>query len=290
MQDDIPELSGIVFMNSCDTMRRLNDAWQKVRPNDNTLLVDLPVSNDPGSVSFFAEELALLTDTLSQWSGNNITPERIENSIGRYNELAMHLNELKKRVDNGTLKDGSLRLQTIYNKAATEPIKDVMEMIKQMIDETNELSDGGLPVYLFGNVLPDPEAFVLFESCGARIVSEDLCTGSRMTHSIETDKSSDVFKRLANGLLSRTACARTVDPINPGKMALDVVERANACNARGVIGHTVKFCDPYLARMPSVRDALKKEGISFLLLEGDCTMRSIGQHKTRIEAFIEMLR
>ncbi|MBI4618985.1 MAG: 2-hydroxyacyl-CoA dehydratase [Desulfobacterales bacterium] len=143
MQDDIPELSGIVFMNSCDTMRRLSDAWQKVRPNDNTILVDLPISNDPGSVSFFAEELALLTDTLSQWSGNNITPEGIENSIGCYNELAMHLNELRKRVDSGTLKDGGIRLQTIYNKAATEPIEDVMEMIKQMIDEPNVLSDGG---------------------------------------------------------------------------------------------------------------------------------------------------
>ena len=111
-----------------------------------------------------------------------------------------------------------------------------------------------------------------------------------MINAIENDKSSDMFKRLANSLLSRTACARTIDPNNPGKMALDVVERAKACNVRGVIGHTVKFCDPYLARMPAVRDALKKEGLSFLFLEGDCTMGSIGQHKTRIEAFIEMLR
>jgi benzoyl-CoA reductase/2-hydroxyglutaryl-CoA dehydratase subunit BcrC/BadD/HgdB len=42
--------------------------------------------------------------------------------------------------------------------------------------------------------------------------------------------------------------------------------------------------------MPGVREALKREGIPFLLLEGDCTLRSIGQHKTRIEAFIEMMR
>jgi benzoyl-CoA reductase/2-hydroxyglutaryl-CoA dehydratase subunit BcrC/BadD/HgdB len=42
--------------------------------------------------------------------------------------------------------------------------------------------------------------------------------------------------------------------------------------------------------MPGVREALKREGLPFLLLEGDCTLRSIGQHKTRIEAFIEMMR
>ena len=52
----------------------------------------------------------------------------------------------------------------------------------------------------------------------------------------------------------------------------------------------MKFCDPYLARIPMIRKALQNEGIPMLVLEGDCTTRSIGQQKTRIEAFIEMLR
>ena len=76
---------------------------------------------------------------------------------------------------------------------------------------------------------------------------------------------------------------------DPGSMTGDVLKRAKESGARGVIGHTVKFCDPYLIRMPDIRDALKDEGIPFLLLEGDCTLRSIGQHRTRIEAFVEML-
>ncbi|OIP34456.1 MAG: hypothetical protein COZ68_10170 [Deltaproteobacteria bacterium CG_4_8_14_3_um_filter_43_13] len=293
MQDDIPDLSGIVFMNSCDAMRRLSDAWQKVRPNDNTVLIDLPISKDDRSVSFFADELNRFAERLSQWGGDDIRPEGVENSIGRYNELAIHLNELKKRVNLGTLKDGSTRLQAIYNKAVTEPIENVLELIKQIAGEPDVIADNALPIYIFGNVLPDPEVFTLFESCGARIVGEDLCTGSRMINVIEienNDKSLDGFKGLARATLSRPACARTIDPSNPGKMIHDVVEKAKASNARGVIGHIIKFCDPYLARLPSVREALKKEGLSFLLLEGDCTMRSIGQHKTRIEAFIEMLR
>ncbi|MCP4693702.1 MAG: 2-hydroxyacyl-CoA dehydratase [Desulfobacterales bacterium] len=39
-----------------------------------------------------------------------------------------------------------------------------------------------------------------------------------------------------------------------------------------------------------VRDALRHAGIPLLLIEGDCTLRSMGQQRTRIEAFIEMLR
>ena len=31
---DLPELAGLVVMNSCDTMRRLADAWHATRPDD----------------------------------------------------------------------------------------------------------------------------------------------------------------------------------------------------------------------------------------------------------------
>jgi len=68
------------------------------------------------------------------------------------------------------------------------------------------------------------------------------------------------------------------------------LQKAQACRAHGVIGYTLKFCDPYLARLPLVRAAMKAANLPVLLLEGDCTLRSIGQQRTRIEAFIEMLR
>jgi len=132
--------------------------------------------------------------------------------------------------------------------------------------------------------------FSLFESCGARVAAEDLCTGSRQFHSIEMDGSGEILHQLARGLLDRPACARTFDPGRPGRMAGTIPARARACGARGVIGHTIKFCDPYLARLPAVREALQEAGLPVLLLEGDCTLRSIGQHRTRIEAFVEMLR
>jgi benzoyl-CoA reductase/2-hydroxyglutaryl-CoA dehydratase subunit BcrC/BadD/HgdB len=73
-------------------------------------------------------------------------------------------------------------------------------------------------------------------------------------------------------------------------LARRVVDAARACEARGVIGHTVKFCDPYLARLPMIRDALREANLPLLMLEGDCTLGSMGQQRTRLEAFIEMLR
>jgi len=139
--------------------------------------------------------------------------------------------------------------------------------------------------------LPDPEALGLFESCGARIVDEDLCTGSRVFTPIEIrEGSEEIFPQLARGLLRRTRCARTLLPGHPGVIAEEVLARAHACQAQGVIACTAKFCDPYIARIPGVREVLRKAGLPMLQIEGDCTMRSFGQHRTRIQAFTEMLR
>ena len=68
-----------------------------------------------------------------------------------------------------------------------------------------------------------------------------------------------------------------------------MLDEAQRCGAKGVIAHVIKFCDPYLTRLPAVQAALKEKGLPMLVLEGDCTLRSLGQHRTRIEAFAEML-
>ena len=288
---DLPELHGVVFMNSCDAMRRLADAWERVRPDDKIILLDLPATADEAAVAFFAGELARLVKSLSAWSGRKITNSDIEKSIAGYNRLPPLFNQLRDRLRQAKLAGGSTRMQKLYNEAMTAPFDKSLASLQQAMEEP-ELKDSendGIPVLLFGNVLADPEALTLFESCGARIVEDDLCTGSRLFAPIEWVNSQDLFLQISRSLLSRPPCARTFDPARPLQMAEDVLTRARACGARAVIGQTIKFCDPYLDRLPAVRETLRKAGMPLLLLEGDCSLRSIEQQRTRIEAFIEML-
>lgn len=292
LDKDLPDLSGIVLMNSCEAMRRLTDAWKRVRPEDPVVFIDLPLTAEESSVSYLSQQLEQLGETLSKWSGHKITKEDINKSLERYVDLTKLIETVRNRIIRKTLMGGYAKMQNLYNQASTQPINQTIESLKQLAAKPEEqvpLNDA-VSIFLFGNVLPDPEAFSLFENCGAHIISEDLCTGSRAFAPITANDSENIYTQIARGLLSRPACARTFDPAQPGKLAEDVLRNARAVNARGVIGHTVKFCDPYLARLPAVREVLKKEGIPFLLLEGDCTLRSMGQQRTRIEAFVEMLR
>jgi benzoyl-CoA reductase/2-hydroxyglutaryl-CoA dehydratase subunit BcrC/BadD/HgdB len=288
---DLPDLCGVVLINSCDAMRRLADAWGRVRPGDKIILLDLPAIADDAAVAYFAGELVRLTKSLSAWSGRNITNSDIEASIEQYNQLPPLFARLRERNCQGKLAGGSTRMQTLYNKAMLAPFEKSARSLKQALAEPESIvpESDGIPVFLFGNVLADPGAMALFESCGARIIEDDLCTGSRLFTPIELVENQDLILQISRSLLTRPPCARTFDPGQPLKMADDILTRTRTSGARGVIGQTIKFCDPYLDRLPAVRETLRQAGIPLLLLEGDCSLRSIEQQRTRIEAFIEML-
>jgi benzoyl-CoA reductase/2-hydroxyglutaryl-CoA dehydratase subunit BcrC/BadD/HgdB len=292
MDNDLPDLYGMVFMNCCDAMRRLSDAWRAVRPDHQVTLVDLPVQTGETSATFFAGQIERLSQTLSEWSGQPFSHTDASASIAKFDEMAELLEALSNRAHTGRLDGGSSRLQDLFNRAATEPIDRTLKLLRTVVDEPELQAPerNGVPVYLFGNVLPDPDAFALFRSCGVQIAGDSVCTGLRAFSRIGHDDSEEVFTRLARGLLNQPRCARTFDPSRPGQIAADVLAEARACNAKGVIAYTMKFCDPYMSRLPAIRNALREFGLPLLLLEGDCTMRSMGQQRTRIEAFVEMLR
>jgi len=292
INNDLPDMSGVVFMNSCDAMRRLADAWRRVRPDDNMIFLDLPATADKLSISFFAGEISRLADALSKWSGRNIKRSDIEYGILLYNQIADFMNELAEKIYAGKTNTGVSVLQKLFNRSVTGSPITFIEDARKLLSENkrDKIENEGVPVFLFGHVLPDPEAFILFESCGAKIIGDDLCTGSRFFNPVAADGKKGIVAILAESLLHRPPCARTIDSTIPGGIGKIIISKAKESGAHGAIGHVVKFCDPYLSRLPSIREEFRKAGMPLLVLEGDCTLRSIGQQQTRIEAFIEMLK
>ncbi len=289
---DLPELRGLVLMNSCDAMRRLADAWPVARPEDRLAFVDLPIAASELAVEYFADELARLAEVLGQWSGRAIALADVEKSAARYDELGRALAELTERASQGALAGGAAALQQTHNDSVRLPLEQSLCLVRAKLDEppTEATAMAERPaVLLFGNVLPEPEALAMFEACGCLLVAPDLCTGARQITPMPLEGGGNVMQRLARALLARPICARTMDESSPAVLARRVLAQAQEAGARGVIAHVMKFCDPYLARLPAVREELQRAGLPLLVLEGDCTLRSLGQQRTRIEAFAEML-
>ncbi len=284
---DVPELAGLVVMNSCDAMRRLSDAWTVARPDVPMVLVDLPDTTDAAAVRWLSDEFERLVSVLEQWAGRPISADDIRTGARRLDKLAHQLAELQGKVRDGQIPGGRSALQTAYNAAVTQPIEHTFDTLGPMFDRPAD-PERGVPVYVFGNVFAQTEGFDLLAECGARVVGDDLCTGSRQLSPIGLDDG-PVLTQLAAATLGRPLCARTMDVDNPGRLADQIVEGARAAGARAVVGHVLKFCDPYIARLPVITATLERAGLPVLMLEGDCTMRSLGQHATRVAAFVEML-
>ena len=69
-----------------------------------------------------------------------------------------------------------------------------------------------------------------------------------------------------------------------------IQEMAETYKADGVIHYGLQFCQPYLMESIPVAKALEDKGIPTLRIETDYGSEDAGQLKTRVEAFVEMLK
>ena len=289
LADDLPDLEGMVFINSCDAMRRLADAWQETRPDDKIILIDLPSGISRLSLDFLSKEYERLCKTLFKWNNKSFSFQKVTDKIDTWNRLSASVKKIEKTMSRDYFPGMASGLQHIINTAATDSTDKALSMAQNKIEPEGSAKKGLAPVFVFGNLLFDPMVFDLFEEWNVHVSGSDFCTTSRFITPVDTKAGDNIFRSLAVSYFDQTSCARTMDTAKPGSIAQRIVSQAKKSNAKGVIGFTLKFCDPYLARVPMIRQALQKESIPFLMLEGDCTKGSMGQQQTRIEAFTEML-
>ena len=89
----------------------------------------------------------------------------------------------------------------------------------------------------------------------------------------------DLWLAYGEALLSQTPCFRMNQKEGRNKLYLDP-------NLRGIIYHTIKFCDYYGFEYASIKENIQ---VPLLKIEIDFTRQSSGQVLTRIQAFAETL-
>lgn len=151
LDEDLPERSGMVFMSSCDAMRRLADAWAAVRPADQAIQIDLPATTGHSSITFLSRELSRLADTLERWSGKPLTASAIKESVSIYNFAAQLFETLRNKHYSGALSGGTAALQDLYNQASISPIRDVIKKLESLaaLPEIRKQTSGEIPIYFF---------------------------------------------------------------------------------------------------------------------------------------------
>jgi len=291
-------VDGMIWPHSCDNVHKSCDIWKYYMHHSYFHFLDVPHMTDPSSFEFFIKELDVLRESLEEFSGIKITDESLHDAINLLNENRALLRQLSRlRKQDPPLITGTEMTQVMVAVLST-PVGESNEMLRSIIKEVSTRKDTPQKeagrLLLYGCEIDDIAFIDLVEECGANVVIDDLCIGTR-EYWKDVAVSGDPWNNLADRYLGQLTCPRTFRR-SPGTHQQDLDNRfgylrefAKEFNVNGAILYVIRFCDTFEYDTPEVRDYLEDAGIAVLHLEDDYSLSSIQGFRTRIQAFLEMI-
>jgi benzoyl-CoA reductase subunit C len=285
-------LDGIVVPHSCDSIERIYNIWRyKLKPNYSHFITVPHVIFD-SSYEFFSEELRVFKESLEEYTGNSVTDEMLHRAIVKRNEQRHLLRELYQlRKYDPPLISGTEVMPILWTGTRL-PIGEFVESLRNIIDEVKSRgtasSAGNTRLMLVGSEVDDINIIKIIEESGANIVMDDTCVGSRnFWHDVATDI--PPLKALAKHYLGDVYCPRTYKGGSAEDRYRYLVDYASDFSCQGVILDIIQYCDTYELDVPSIRDYLEKNSLKVLVIDDAYSSRYVGQLKTRVQAFIELI-
>jgi len=282
-------LDGLVVVNSCDPMRRLYDAWRYYIGGPFISILDLPRINSDRAVEYYRECLIKFIEELEGQYGVSISMDAISEAISAHNKTRSLLKKLYQLNQDCGMPIYGVEIQKVTKASTILPRETFIKLMEQLLGEIEgtkvDVQDGPR-VLISGSIMDNPLVTELIEQCGARVICDDLCTGTRRFWQL-VDPDDDPLIALSRYHLNRTPCPRMKNAEERFDYIFHLIDQYLI---DGVIFYTLKFCDPFLFDIPMLKNQLSDRGIPSLILEGDYTPGTLGRIKTRVQAFIEMLK
>ena len=172
----------------------------------------------------------------------------------------------------------------------TIPREQYNQLLRKLLEELKErqgISDYKARLMIAGGGgCDDPAFYQAIEELGGLIVADSLCYGSRYFWE-PVEGGDDPWLALARAYLDRPACANMVDKVaQRSEFVRETVERSKA---DGVVFQRLRYCDLWGGQLLDVENKLKQWSIPLLSLEREYGMGSLGQLRTRVQAFLETM-
>jgi len=285
----------IVGETTCDGKKKAYEIFADYAP---VYVMEIPQMKQACDRDLWKAEILRFKDTIENLTGRTITAESLKKAIRLINDRRRVLQRLNRlRAAEPTPISGRdvllINQVSFYDDPArfTQKISELCDELEQKIARGEGVVDGAQRVMLSGcpMAIPNWKLPYIIESSGAVVVGEESCVGTRNIRDL-VDESSETLDAMLDALVDRymridCAC------FTPNRERLDhIVGMARELNVKGVIHYGLSFCQPYGIESFKVEKALREAGIPMLAIETDYSMEDVEQLKTRVEAFVEMIR
>jgi len=293
-------LDGSLWPTSCDNLINVYGIWEYNLKPLYIYQLSIPKVADSLALNFFKQDIGYLRESLEGFIGREISDEAISQAIDLHNEnraLLRQLYELRK--PDPPLLYGSEVIQILV-AVMSLPVAEANQLLRGVIDEVRARHDGpkrkSARLLISGNELDDSTFIELIEECGANVVADDLCIGTRFFW-YDVEKTPDPLDGIARRYLGDIRCPRTYRGNPEMTRRQEMEERfnhirdfVNQFDVNGAILYILKYCDSEEWEAPDLRDYIQEElGLPVLHIEHDYSTVALAPWRTRVQAFVEMV-
>ena len=293
----------VIIPTTCDAKRKLGEELSAFKE---VWMLELPhIKNADFSRRIWIEQMYALKGQLEKylktgWAKRKITPQRlgqaIKNSARAQSEIRRLLS-VRKSVQPVIW---GRQAMTVLNSYAYAPITDWTESLVRL---NNELSaniqkeefvcpENSPRILIAGSpeIFPNLKIPALVEEMGGIVVIDESCAGDRYLYD-PVGKTENNLSDQINAIASRYMAPCVCPSFTPNDDRLVMIKRmVEEYAVDGILYHVLKGCVIYDFEVHRVENALKEGGQPLLRIETDYNPEDVEQLRTRIEAFIEMLK
>ncbi|MCE5185829.1 MAG: 2-hydroxyacyl-CoA dehydratase family protein [Planctomycetaceae bacterium] len=274
-------LTGLVFPNSCDSLKVLRQVWQTRPDGPQCWTLDHPVNTDGPALLYLTSQLRRLASELAAASRSTVSDEKLHAAITEYNTIRGLLRQCYAKVEARRLRYSDLL--AVATAGLMLDRNEFTRMLQEFAGSSLSQPLSGNPVMLAGPLTDDLELVGALENHGACIVGDSVTNGWRYC-SQDIATGGDIYTKIAQHILSQ-ASPTAFDLHRPSLAA-----RAAELGACGIIFLNQERCEPHVHSYVKCAAELEQQSIKTLLIEVEHGRPGLqARDLMRIESFMELL-
>ena len=251
-------------------------------------ILDIPIKATEASRRRFAGEIRKFAGTVEEFGKVKIDNNTLRDAIATYDmgrALLREMYELRKREIPPLTGGEVLGITTAAMVMPRDEFnRELEDLLPYLARREAKVSYTRPRILLSGDLLDNPAYLNLVEETGCLVAMDDLDTGSRYFWETVGGGEDPAYALARRYLKNRSARMLDWDA-----QAEQLVQWAGEFRVDGVLDLSEKFDYTREFRRPFMERRLKEAGISEMSFERDYHLANVGQLKTRIGAFLEML-
>jgi len=262
------------------------------------------VKDDPHTLGMWKQEIMLIKEKIEKLTGNKITRKKLKNAIDTMQKATKafrRLQELRKGPPLINGRDAMLVNQTsLWDNIErwTEKVNKLCDELDKRLEKKEYSSYPETPrVMITGTPMIWPDSWKvpnLIEESNPQgvVVVDEQCSGDRILYDpvgVDEWTTHDMFDAVSERYLMACTCPCFTSEHGNEDRINWIMDRIKEYKVDGVIYYVVRGCILYAMEYARIKRVLDKMGIPVYYLDTEYTREDVGQMKTRVEAFLEML-